>query len=143
MRGRHPSGPEYVEQLAGSATARQRLKVVLQTLAGTCRVGEACEQLGVGEDRFAQLRSKALTAALEALEPRTAGRPHRQPDPGEDERRQLRERIAELEAQLQVALIRAELAVTLPEVGAAAAKKAQPLPRRERSKRSRKQARGV
>ena len=141
MRGRHPSGPEYVEHLEGSETARQRLKVVLQTLAGTCRVSEACEQLGVGEDRFAQLRLTALSAAVEALEPRAAGRPRRQTDPSVDERRQLQERIAELEAQLQAALIRAELAVTLPQAGADAAKKAQPLPTRERTRRSRKPAR--
>jgi hypothetical protein len=53
----------------------------------------------------------------------------------------LHERIAELEAQLQAALIRADLAVTLHRAGAAAAKKAQPLPSRERTRRSRKQPR--
>ena len=142
MRGRHPSGPEYVEHLEGSETARQRLKVVLQTLAGMCRVSAACEQLGVGEDRFAQLRCTALTAAVQALEPRVAGRPRRQADPSADERRQLQTRIAELEAQLQAALIRAELAVTLPQAGADPAKKAQPLPTRERTTPSRKPARG-
>ena len=30
MRGRLPVGPEYVDQLEASATAKERLKVVLQ-----------------------------------------------------------------------------------------------------------------
>ena len=56
MRGRLPSGPEYVEQLEGSASAKERVKVVLQTMAGTCRVLEACERLQISEPRFEQFR---------------------------------------------------------------------------------------
>jgi hypothetical protein len=48
MRGHRPAGPEYVEHLAGSGQARERLKVVLETLAGTCRVQEASRRLGDG-----------------------------------------------------------------------------------------------
>src|SRR5262245_12147285 len=118
MRGRHPSGPEYVEHLTGSAAARQRLRLLLETIAGTCRVSEACARLALSDDRFEQLRHTALSAALQALEARVAGRPARTP-PADDELRQLRARIAELEAELQTALIRAELAVTLPHAGAA------------------------
>lgn len=32
MRGRHPSGPEFVDKLPGDATAKDRLRVVLETL---------------------------------------------------------------------------------------------------------------
>ena len=56
MRGRTPAGPEYVDRLAGSEAAKERLKVVLETLAGACRVSAACARLGVCEQRFHQLR---------------------------------------------------------------------------------------
>src|SRR5262249_6175364 len=45
MRGRFPAGPSYVDKLEGSAAAKERLKVVLETLAGQCRVQEACARL--------------------------------------------------------------------------------------------------
>ena len=72
MRGRRPAGPEIVEQLHGSAQARQRLRVVLETLAGRLRLHEACQQLGIGPVRFHTLRQEVLEAALAALEPRPA-----------------------------------------------------------------------
>jgi len=123
MRGKRPSGPEFVDKLDGSPEARQRLKVVLETLNGTRRVQEACKLLGIKEARFDQLRIELLLAALKAAERRPAGRPARESSPAEEENRQLQERIAQLEADLQVALIRAELGVTLPNVGVSAEKK--------------------
>ena len=45
MRGRTPSGPESVEQLPGSDKAKQRVRVILQTMTGELRVQEACAQL--------------------------------------------------------------------------------------------------
>jgi len=70
------------------------------------------------------------------LEARVAGRPARTP-PADDELRQLRARIVELEAELQTALIRAELAVTLPQAGAADQKKRPRSPQRRRRRASR------
>ena len=64
MRGRRPAGAEYVDRLEGSTVAKERLKVVLKTLAGELRVQEACEQLGVCAQRFHQLREEALAAAV-------------------------------------------------------------------------------
>ena len=52
MRGRKPVGPEYADKLSGSDTAKLRVKVILETIAGTCRVQEACERLGISEQRF-------------------------------------------------------------------------------------------
>src|SRR5262245_55360204 len=75
MRGRLPVGPECVEKLEGSAEAKRRLELILRTLAGSCRVQEACEELGISEARFHQLRQEALQAALDGLRPRPAGRP--------------------------------------------------------------------
>ena len=115
--GRHPSGPEFVERLAGSPAAKERLQVVLETLAGTCRVGAACARLGIKETRFEQVRIDILQAALATAEQGPAGRQPRQPDPHDAEVQQLRQRVAQLEAQLQAALLRAEVAVLLRQVG--------------------------
>jgi len=123
MRGRHPSGPEIVERLSGDAAAKERLRVVLETLAGTCRVGEACQRLNISEQRFDQVRAEALQAALAALEPRPLGRPPRPASPDEAEAERLRARVAELEAQLRVAAVRTEVAAILPHTAAAAEKK--------------------
>jgi hypothetical protein len=123
MRGNRPSGPEFVDKLEGLPEAKLRVKVVLETLNGTRRVQEACKLLGIKEARFDQLRIKLLQAAVNAAERRPAGRPARESSPAEEENRRLRGRIAQLEAELQTTLIRAELAVTLPNVGAPAEKK--------------------
>ena len=133
MRGRYPSGPEFVDKLDGSLEAKQRLKVLLETLTGTRRVSEACEDLGIKDARFDQIRIEALQAALQAIELKPAGRKPHQPSPHETEMQILRERVAQLEAELQAALIRAELALTLPQVGAADQKKTTGKPRRQRS----------
>jgi hypothetical protein len=85
MRGRRPAGPECVEHLAGSQQAKERLQVVLETLAGTCRVQEVCQRLGLSEPRFHQLRQQVLEAALERLEPRPAGRKPAPDEPEEEE----------------------------------------------------------
>src|SRR5262252_9263954 len=74
MRGRLPSGPAFVDRLDGSPVAKERLKVLLETLAGTCRIGDACARLGIQESRFEQVRIGVLQAALVAAEQRRAGR---------------------------------------------------------------------
>jgi hypothetical protein len=114
MRGRYPSGPEYVEHLSGSAAAKERLKVVLQTLAGHCRVVEACTRLGISEPRFHQLRVELLQAALERLEPRPSGRPPGARTPAAEA--ELHARVAELEVELQASQVREEIALILPRV---------------------------
>jgi hypothetical protein len=127
-----------VAKLDGSAQAKRRVQVLLATLAGTCRVGEACDRLGVSEPRFDQLRIEALQAAVAALEPKPTGRPPQVAAEAEIEARQLRARVAELEAALKAALIRAELAVTLPAARDAEAKKAPRSPRSLRRPHSKK-----
>ena len=116
MRGRLPSGPEYVDQLPGSAQAKERLKVVLETLAGTCRVQEGCQRLQVSEPRFQQLRLQVLAAGLARLEPRAAGRPPQTASPADQEITALKARLAELELELKVSQVREEIALALPNV---------------------------
>jgi helix-turn-helix protein len=123
MRGRHAAGPEYAERLNGSELACHRMRVVLETIAGTKRVTEACAELDICQQRFEAIRQEALQAGVAALELRPAGRPRKDTETSDGEKAQLRERVAELEAQLQAVLIRAELAVTLPRLGGETGKK--------------------
>ena len=117
MRGRLPSGPDYVEKLSGSYEARRRLQVILQTLAGNCRVQEGCDLLGIGMARFHQLRVEALQAAVDHLELRPAGRP---PSPPEDPRIAVMEaEIEQLRLELEAARTREEIALVLPGLASA------------------------
>jgi len=122
MRGRRPSGPELAEQLGGSAPARRRMRVILATLAGTMRVNEACEELGICAQRFEAIRAEAIRAGIAALEPKPAGRPARVPPPPQAEVARLRGRVEQLGAELQAAWVRAELAGGLPRRGGVAKK---------------------
>jgi hypothetical protein len=124
MRGRRPIGPELAEQLEGTAPARMRVRLILETITGATRVHEACEQLGICSQRFEAIRAEAIRAAIAALEPQPLGRPRgaeRTPDVA-----RLEARVAELEAELRAANVRAELAGQLPQRDRAAAKKAPP-----------------
>ena len=116
MRGRRPAGPEYVEHLAGSELAKERLKVVLETLAGKCRVQEACRRLGISEPRFHQLRQQMLAAALERLEPQPAGRKPAPRAPEQERLAALADELAAKDVELRAAQARAEIALTLPRV---------------------------
>ena len=116
MRGRTPAGPEYVDRLQGSETAKQRLKTVLETIAGNCRVSEACERLSICEQRFHQLRQQVLEAALSELEPRPAGRPAKTPSPVDDELGRLRAELVAKDFELRSARAREEIALTLPRI---------------------------
>jgi hypothetical protein len=109
------------------------MRVILETLAGTRRVRDACAELGVCAQRFEELRAAAIRAGIAALELKPAGRPAKEASPAEAEVAGLRGRVAELEAELAAALVQAELATALPRLGARDTKKAPP-----RSGRARK-----
>jgi hypothetical protein len=114
MRGRHPWGPGYVDQLEGSPQAKQRLRVVLETMTEGCRVQEACQRLGISEQRFDQLRQLAMQAALRRMESKPGGRPRRQHTVATAEVLALRQQVADLEAELRAAQVREEIALILP-----------------------------
>jgi hypothetical protein len=117
MRGRTPSGPDYVDQLAGSELAKERLKAVLETLAGSCRVQDACARLGLSEARFHQLRARMLAAAMARLEPRMPGRRAKKRSPAEEQVRLLEQQLTEQDVLLRAAQARTEIALALPNVG--------------------------
>jgi hypothetical protein len=140
MRGRRPVGPEYADQLPGSDLAKERLKVILETMAGTCRVLEACARLGISEQRFHQLREEMMTGALAALEPGQAGRPARIPTPAETQVQALAQQLQAKDIELRTAQARAEIAVVLPGVvqRQAEPEKKTPSPPTPRRRRGRK-----
>src|SRR5436309_5825501 len=125
MRGRYPSGPEYVEQLPGSAEAKRRLQVVLQTMSGAYRVQEACTLLGISRQRFEQLRTKVLRAALTELEPKPGGRPPAEPSVGAAVTA-LETKLAETERELRAARLRERIARVLPRASQPLAEPGQP-----------------
>jgi len=126
MRGRTPSRPkEVVEPLHGSDKAKQRLQAILETMTGQLRVAEACDRLGICEQRFRQLRAELLQAALQSLEGLPSGRPPR-PEPSE-ETVALREEVERLKRGTQIAAVREEIALALPHVTQAA-----PAPQKKR-----------
>src|SRR5262245_15223845 len=92
--GRKPTGAGLVAGLQGSAVAKARLRLVLETLTGERTITAACQQLGIGERRWHDLRQQMFQAALAGLEPRPAGRPRQQADAPES-------RVATLEAAVR------------------------------------------
>lgn len=110
--GRTPSGPECVEQLPGSDKAKQRVRVILQTMTGDLRVHEACAVLNVCEQRIRQLRTELLAAAIASVEDRAPGRPAQPEEPADVVA--LREQVARLQRELEAARLLAEVAGALP-----------------------------
>lgn len=109
--------------------------MILETLAGTTRVKEACAELGICSQRFEALRAEAVQAGIAALEPKPTGRPARAPVAPEVAR--LEAQVEELESELLAARVRAELAGRLPQRNGAAKKSAPRSGRVKESHRSR------
>jgi hypothetical protein len=140
--GRKPQGAALVKPLAGSAHAKQRMILFMQTLGGACTVEAACAQLGIHQSRFFAQRAAWLQEALELLEPRSPGRPST-PEvvAPPSEVAALRERIEELEARAAAAEVQAELARTMPHVlRRSSLKKTKRLARRRPSRSNRQQS---
>ena len=112
--GRPPLGPELVDRLSTTDESKTRLKAILETIAGTKTVEEACAQLDVSQSRFHELKSIALTAAAMSLEPAPRGRPRKQDDPAAGAFESLKERVNDLEQELVFAKTRTVLATAFP-----------------------------
>jgi len=123
MRGRKPVGPEFVHRLTGSDKAKQRAEALLKMMTGEYRVTKACAEFGIKEARLDQIRIEGFQALVTALEDKPAGRPAHTPSPAELENEQLRAENARLQVERDAALVRAEVAVALPRVGAELKKK--------------------
>jgi len=117
-RGRPAEGPKMVEKLTGSGEARPKLRVVLEVVAGEKTVEEACEELGIGRTAFYELRDRLLLAALAEGEPKPVGRPKNlEPAPiAEAEAARLKAENKRLRVELEVAYVREELRLGMPQL---------------------------
>jgi hypothetical protein len=113
-RGRPIQGAALVETRAGSAQAKERLQVILQTLGGQLTIEAACTQLGLQRSAFNKLRSQFLAEATGLLEPKRPGRKKHEISPAEQEVERLRAEVADLKFELHAQQIREEIALVLP-----------------------------
>lgn len=146
---RPPKGAKLVRSLEGEAKAKERLEVILQTVAGELTIREACGRLGVGEARFHQLRREALEGALAKLEPKARGRPKGAgPSPEAERISALEAEVKDLQTELIGSQLREELATVLParKKGGSAQSEEERLAavaERKRKRRERRLARGA
>jgi hypothetical protein len=117
--GRKPMGPNLVQHLEGSERAKQRLEVILETIAGRLTIDQACQRLDVKPAMFHQLRTEVLEAGLASLEPRPMGRPTHLATVEETRREELERQVADLESELKLAAVREEIARVMPHLAKA------------------------
>lgn len=108
--GRKPTGPHIVERLEGSPSAKQRLAVILETIAGQLTIPEACARLEISESRFHDLRNRTLQATLKTLEPRRLGRPPKPTSSQQGEIDTLKAELNRAHKELAVADVQVSLA---------------------------------
>ncbi len=115
VMGRPNKGIGHVDNCEGAKMAKQRLKLILQTIEGEISVQDACEKLGIQRPRFAELRAQALQAAVEALEPGRPGRPRKHDVEQQQRETELAREVESLQQRLHVAEVRASVAQILPD----------------------------
>lgn len=114
---------------AGTRDARQIAAAILEVLGGVRLPSDAASAVGISLARYYQLESRALEGLVSACEPRPKGRQLRP----ESEVAHLRDKVVELEREVQrrQALLRAsQRTIGLPE-----ATKAKDVPGKKRRKR--------
>jgi hypothetical protein len=117
MSGGRPNfGVNHVDGIDAPKEEKRRVKIVLQTMTEELSVEEACRRLSIGPSRFHELRREVLEGALAGARPGRPGRPRKEESKEERKIRRLEGRIRDLEEELQLSLLRTELAVALPHV---------------------------
>lgn len=72
--GRPNKGIHHVDDLAEEEVTKDRLRVILETIAEKKSVKEACKELGVKRVRFHELRKQAMDGAAKGIRPKKPGR---------------------------------------------------------------------
>jgi hypothetical protein len=108
--GRKPAGSQIVERLEGSPSAKQRLEVILETIAGRLTIPEACARLRICQSRFHDLRKQTLQATLNTLELRRPGRLPKRTSPEQGEIDTLKAELDRAHRELTVADVKVRLA---------------------------------
>ncbi len=110
---RPPLGPALVDRLSGSDAARQRTRLMLETISGVTSVEAAAEQLGISTQRFHDLRDELLQSTIAAAEPKPLGRPAKETSVDDQISAALAEKdriINDLTVQIEVVRLREALA---------------------------------
>ena len=115
-KGRPSLGPALADKVEGSEQAKERLKLILQTIAGELSVADACKQLGLSEARFHELRQQWMQDACAALEPKPLGRPKETTFEEDVELLRLHRENQKLQLHLRAAQIREEIRIAMPHV---------------------------
>ena len=113
---RPPTGPDLVNRLNGSAGAKHRALVILETIAGTCSVEEAALALDCNTAYLHRLRDQLLDGMIAAAEPRTPGRKPAPPPTADEQATVLaaaQRRASDAEVALELERCRVELALVL------------------------------
>jgi len=114
--GRRTSGVALVDALEGSADAKRRLKLVLETLSGERTVVDACKELGLCEARFYRFRRDCLEQSLASLEPGPTGRPRKEATISAKELQSLKAENDALRQQVEALQVCEEIALSAPRV---------------------------
>lgn len=141
MAGRKPMGPQLVHHLDGSERAKERLEMILETVAGKITIREACDRLGIEQAMFFRLRTQALEAGLSRLEPRPAGRPPRSPSPEGERIAELEQELQDKERERKATEVRLEIAQAMPRLAQDEALKKTILRKRRRRRPQQRQRR--
>lgn len=140
-RGRPPLKSALVDALQGPQETKQRLRVILATISGELSIIQACEQLGISETRFFDLRRQALEGALAGIAPGEPGRPAQTESADAAKVKELQRQLDDVKYDLYTAKVRAELAAVLPHV-IESGEPAVPLRKSSKKKRRRPRLRG-
>jgi transposase-like protein len=116
MAGRKPLGPALVEHLEGSSSAKERLELILATIAGQITVVDAADRLGISEAMFYKVRTRVLQTCLQDLEPKPLGRPPAHASTDQQQRQELESQVEALQRELAAHEVRLELMEALPHV---------------------------
>lgn len=101
-------------KLAGSPEARRRAQVVLEVLAGSLTPHQGAESLGISAPKYYVVESRALDGLIAGCEPRRKGRteaPERELD-----RLRREQEVEDLRMKLEVAYVREEIMLGMPQV---------------------------
>ena len=114
-RGRPHEGPALADKLDDcSDEARQRLKVIFQTLAGVFTIHDACAILGIRRSAFYKLRARFIEQAAQLLEPKAPGRRKQVVTPEQLEIERLRQQNEQLRFELKAQQLREEIGLLMP-----------------------------
>src|SRR5574341_1846161 len=112
--GRNPKGPGLVDGIDGAPEAKRKLKVILETIAGSKPIAEACEELGIAEAMFHKLRTGWFEESVKLLEPKPLGRPPKEKTVDVDQLARLEEENARLQREIRASERKAGIALSVP-----------------------------